>query len=706
MKKLYRLLFIFSFYISLSSISLNAYADESDESEGPEYYPTVLQVDGESDIADLESQGVIIWNQREDMVIALIPMDLVNGSAPAGLKSRTGSKKKMREPRRAVLTMDIAKTYFQASDMHSGLNIDQPYTGKGVVVGLCDSGLDPNHINFIGPDGKSRVKRVICNDEIKGQRLIIDSADEIAAWKSENPGAFHGTHVSGIMAGSYFDNGYSGMAPDAEIVMGSCQLYDAGILATCEDIIAYAKSVGKPAVINLSLSSYNGPHDGSTLFNRYLDVLGKEAIICLASGNNGGIQTSAQIDFTADKPEWITRVFDTGGSNMNIYGMTDVWSRDNSPFKFRFHIFDDVNLNMVYSSEIFSEDTDFPYYLNSESDNEFAKYLAGEIYIDRGVSDLNNRWCLEIEYDLKASEYHNEAQNQKWARYNLALEVIGEPGQHADITADGVYTKFSQVPGYTSPNANLSVSDIATGDNVICVGMYNNRSSWPTLDGGTGSQAVTPLTISNNSSYGVLLDGRVLPHTVAPGGNVMSSMNTDFFETYPSMLSAANAKAEVNGRTYYWSRMTGTSMACPYVAGTIACWLEASPHLSIEDVKDIIQKSNNTECYTASNLRNGQGWLQPYQGLLLALDRQTVSFDSVDESKVRISLRDGFLEVFNPAGEILNGNLFAINGNRIMKNFHITSSHEKVNIQSLPKGVYVLTLSSSDSKPKTFKFIR
>lgn len=36
-----------------------------------------------------------------------------------------------------------------------------PYTGKGVVVGIVDEGLDFNHIAFRDSEGKTRIKKVV-----------------------------------------------------------------------------------------------------------------------------------------------------------------------------------------------------------------------------------------------------------------------------------------------------------------------------------------------------------------------------------------------------------------------------------------------------------------------------------------------------------------------------------------------------------------
>ena len=42
--------------------------------------------------------------------------------------------------------------------IHAGTQgLDRPYTGKGIVAGVVDQGIDPNHLNFLNPDGSSRL---------------------------------------------------------------------------------------------------------------------------------------------------------------------------------------------------------------------------------------------------------------------------------------------------------------------------------------------------------------------------------------------------------------------------------------------------------------------------------------------------------------------------------------------------------------------
>lgn len=58
---------------------------------------------------------------------------------------------------------------------------------------------------------------------------------------------------------------------------------------------------------------------------------------------------------------------------------------------------------------------------------------------------------------------------------------------------------------------------------------------------------------------------------------------------------ACSAFVEEDGRLNLWKQELGTSMATPFVSGSIALWLQANPHLTIDDVKEIIAKTSTVD---------------------------------------------------------------------------------------------------------------
>ena len=95
------------------------------------------------------------------------------------------------------------------------------YTGKGVVIGVIDCGIDPNHITFRDAAGNSRVKRYIfteSSEESADGRLKVSTFStpaEILNAPIDSAEGGHGTHTTATAAGSWRGNPYYGMAPGA-----------------------------------------------------------------------------------------------------------------------------------------------------------------------------------------------------------------------------------------------------------------------------------------------------------------------------------------------------------------------------------------------------------------------------------------------------------------------------------------------------------
>jgi len=143
-------------------------------------------------------------------------------------------------------------------------------TGKGVKVGVIDTGIDYNH-----PD----LKKVY-----KGGRDLIDHDDDpMETVGSDAVSTIHGTHVAGIIAA----NGtLKGVAPEAEIY--AYRALGPGGTGNTESVIAAIDATirDKMDIINLSLgNSINGPDLPITLALNKAVEHGITAVV--SSGNSG-----------------------------------------------------------------------------------------------------------------------------------------------------------------------------------------------------------------------------------------------------------------------------------------------------------------------------------------------------------------------------------------------------------------------------------
>lgn len=649
------------FALSLLSLALSAVA--ADSSGTPQrYIPSLIRISDDSAIADLEAEGAKVWHRRGDIIIAFIPDSPEEKPGSRRGEDSSAIRRARRIPgverversRRMHPSLDTARSHFAAEDVLTGKGFPQPYTGKGVVVGLVDTGFDPLHINFLDEEGNPRVRKFVTINDTLAEKRVMTTRTEFEAVGTDNPYEWHATHVTGIMAGGYKENGFNGIASDADIVACSSLLYDAGILAGIEEIVDYARSVGKRCVVNLSLAGYLGPHDGTSLYDQYLSMLGEEAIICLATGNAGDTYNALSQTFTEQHPTARVRIHSGDWVQLDMSGATDIWSVDSSPLRARILIYDEYTREVVYVSPEQDASAEFTYRMESGSDSEFARYYDGWIELAGDPRDGENGRChLLLQYDAHTGI---KVPDKSWARYNIALEVTGPVGSGVQIFADGQSSRFVGFPGWPGPHAALSVSDMAAAERVIAVGMYNSRARIPMVDGSFRDAAFPPMTVSKYSSFGTFIDGRTVPHTVAPGGSIVSSISGPFLAAHPEAVPETCAVANVDGTDYYWDSNSGTSMSTPYVAGFIATWLEADPLLEYDDLKRILLATNRHDYADPENPRHGQGWFDPRAGLQAVVEQACVTglcpdknSPSADWTRPRLEYGNGSLRLWNPA---------------------------------------------------------
>ena len=163
-------------------------------------------------------------------------------------------------------------------------------TGKGVLIGFVDSGIDLSHPEFLGEDGNSRVVAFwdMTQEGTPPEGFLHGAAytgEEIAAGLvSPAGGSGHGTAVAAVAAGR------SGVAPEASIAavkLASARTTD--IMRAVKYLMDQAEEKGMPCVVNISYGTNFGSQQGQSLFEAYIDQAaqrGRSAVVC-AAGNEG-----------------------------------------------------------------------------------------------------------------------------------------------------------------------------------------------------------------------------------------------------------------------------------------------------------------------------------------------------------------------------------------------------------------------------------
>lgn len=172
--------------------------------------------------------------------------------------------------------------------------------GSTRILALWDQSLEPREGLPGPPEGfyegaefdESRINLALAQSDANGRFEVVPSLDVSG----------HGTAVAGIASGqgtTLNDFGvYRGVAPAAELIvvkLGSGTSDSGGYSQTADImravtyVLRKAGEFGRPLVINLSFGNTYGPHDGSSLLERFLDnaaEIGRTAI-CVGSGNEG-----------------------------------------------------------------------------------------------------------------------------------------------------------------------------------------------------------------------------------------------------------------------------------------------------------------------------------------------------------------------------------------------------------------------------------
>lgn len=721
----------FLLFVSFAFITFNLYAfqsvsdDNSDPGEENKmtHLPVMIQVtdqDMDSAITELEEQGVIVLHYRGNIILAFIPLDSddeKSESAAMKIKKVPGvSDMVVSRPRFNQPTMNQARFFNKANLIEIGDGLPSPFDGRGVVVGICDIGFDTRHINFMTKDlEECRIRKVVQYRDLQGERTEFNTPQEIYCWETDNRDDWHGTHVAGIAAGSYGktendESGYYSLAPNSDIVLVATQLSDVGILAGVEDIIDYAKSVNKPAVINLSVGNYLGPHDGKSLFTQYLDLCADDAIICISAGNEGKrIDTNKNrtlsYDFYDGTTELRVVAGDWGGTN--ITGIIEMWGRDDTPFDLTFYWSNNTTFNNrkdVYEA-LRSENgniVEWMISLDPEDPNydETFKCLYNDGYVrcEAGISPLNKRYYAMVEFELQTDIYHG---NNGWAEWWPGIKIDGDPGTHVDIYSGGG-SFLHKEKNFPNPDNNQCISDLATGFKTISVGMMNNTDIEDGAQPGSGDAKGD---INPNSSYGTLIDGRVTPLTIAPGAYIYSSISSAYLEAHTDDIMYVDDSAKEGDKEYYWIGTIGTSMSTPFVAGAIATWLQAYPHLTSEDAIAIIKETNQTSGYPdPENPRHGQGWFNAYAGIQKVLDMTSTKTGTISDAEIAVKVQGRHLLIGNPYGDNLMVYIYGAEGS-LKKTLPVKDTLNDVSLEDLGQGLHIIYIESPAGQSKTLKVI-
>lgn len=436
-------------------------------------------------------------------------------------------------------------------------------TGKGIKVGVLDTGVDYNH-----PDLKDAYKGGYDFVDNDANPMETTYEDWIKAGKPEYPGLVyytnHGTHVAGTIAAQKKNNAdyaVKGVAPDVDLyayrVLGPWGGGNtAGILAGMDKAIADGMDV-----INMSLGAQtNDPLYATSVAVNNAMLSGVATVV--AAGNNGPNEK------TLGSPGTAALGISVGASDAAMSIPTFSASVSNEKFE---------NMQLLGK--------DFPDKLEDLQGQSLPIVFAGlGKSADFTGKDLNGKIALiqrgEITFDEKIK-------NAKKAGAKAVIVYNNADEQISAYLGEGV----GLIPSF-----RLSKAD---GERLKALGEVSFK--FETLSN-TKTEGDHLADFSSRGPVNGNYD--IKPDVVAPGVSI--------FSTAPEYIN--DPQDGINyGNAYV--RLSGTSMASPHVAGTVALILQEHPEYTPFDVKSALMNTSDDLNGKNSVYEVGAGRIDAYQAV-------------------------------------------------------------------------------------------
>lgn len=429
--------------------------------------------------------------------------------------------------------------------VYPGLNL----TGKDVILGIVDTGIDYQNQVFQNPDGSSRILRIWDQSDqsgslpagfVFGSEYTKEQIDQ--ALTMEDPLALvpvvdengHGTAVAAIAAGSgVSEEGFLGAAPGADIVavkLKGAKSYLREYYQIAEEAQAFQENdimlgvlyllrlsyiTQKSLVICLALGTNLGDHAGNSPLGSYLDRISRQRMrsVVTATGNEANAGHHFQGVFSEEQEYEDVEI--RVGENVKGF-VAELWG--NTPSLYGISVLSPsgerlpripVGIDRMESYEFVFEQTLF------QLTYRVPEMVAGDpLAFMRFVRPAPGIWTIRV-YPVRGGAALKEA-----GRYHMWLPLT------AFVGMDTYFLRSSPDVTLTEPSAL---------PRALSTGAYDGQNN----------------SIDIQSGRGYNRRGVVKPELCAPGVNVLTALP---------------------GNRYV--RRTGTSMAAGITAGAAALLLE------------------------------------------------------------------------------------------------------------------------------------
>ena len=519
---------------------------------------------------DLQSVIRLTHHSRGYLVTADLPVELL--SEVANMRNVTY----IHAARQAKLAAPALDRSALATGANQVWESNPTYTGKDVVVGIIDTGIDWAHEDFKNPDGSSRILWIWDQTQTATGQTPQDFGYG-TEWTqmqinegtpNQNDYDGHGTHIASIAAGNGRGTGvqrsaprFVGIAPEADIIVVKSYLYENGVLDATRYIFEKAAMLEKPAVVNMSFAYQLGPHDGRTLLEQGLNQLVEETsgrAIVASAGNRGESTIHAGAVLLPPDGENYPKLIPVPDLN-DSSNYVSIWSSSKESISVRVKV-PDTNPG---------ETVDFEWVPPGQVDNfdipkgpwEGATLIVDSQEQHPLYPDLSS---------IIVWLWNGGDMSLPLDRYEMTIELDG-PGVAFDAyyfsgEIDGGFRTDSPDTWLIPGDANKTVGMPSTARGVICVSSYVTRNQWVDRFGLNRVVDATVGDISSISSIGPSRDEAEKPDLAAPGEMIVGALSGRSWGYPPLVLEDQSHIA-----------LRGSSVAAAHVTGAVALLLQQEP---------------------------------------------------------------------------------------------------------------------------------
>lgn len=431
-------------------------------------------------------------------------------------------------------------------------------TGKGVRVGIIDTGIDYTHSMFGGSGDPAEFTKMDPDVVVPGTfptQKVVGGFDFVGRkYDFRKPGSMpkpdanpiddhtHGTHVAGTVAGKGDGvNVYDGIAPDAELY--SLKVFSSNIFSDSSAIMAAMEYAVDPNndfnpadrldVVNLSLCVPFGS-EFSHLHEASVNLVRGGTLAVFAAGNDGDVPFAVADPSTAD-----------GETSLSVAASIDAMDHN-----WRFPASRFIIKNTNYDFMVSNASSSLPS-LN-------AGDLEGKIVpVGTACNPLTNEQAIQLKgnialVDLGDCSFNDTVKNAHAAGSTGIVLIKSKQGDPYDIQTEEIVPY--PVVMVKLDDGRVIKQGLESAD-VRVRFFVNTRIDKPELID----------SIARFSSRGPrMFDGLIKPEITAPGKQVISA-------------AAGTGNKGV--------RFAGTSMATPHIAGVYALLRQVYPQITASEAR-------------------------------------------------------------------------------------------------------------------------